>query len=73
MELTDLRVEKFNKVADISNLSSPDVLSQLTVMEKFEYAKNVHSFHGTFTSIQDFTIKDTITKFISHSCLHAIF
>lgn len=32
MEITDLRIEKFNKVADLSSLSSSEVLSQLTVV-----------------------------------------
>lgn len=51
MEVNDLRVEMYNKVAEIGALSKPQLLSELCILEKKDYFKNIYCFDGTFLNI----------------------
>lgn len=52
MEINDLRVEKFNKINNLGNLSSPELLSSLCIVDKINYAKDISCFKGKTSNIQ---------------------
>lgn len=47
MEINDLQIEKYIKVANLSQLARPELLSTLCIYDKKEYTRNIHYFEGT--------------------------
>ena len=52
MEINDLRLEKYIKVANLNQLARPELLSTLCISDKKEYFRNIHSFEGTLPLMQ---------------------
>lgn len=68
MEINDLRIEKFNKISKLNNLSKPELLSNISIIDSFDYSKNVQSFHGKNILTQLLIVMETYTK--STSVVH---
>lgn len=45
-----IQLEEYNKISELQKLSSPQILSQINIVDKFEYAKDISTFYGNFIS-----------------------
>ena len=47
MEINDLHIEKYIKVANLSHLARPDIFSSLCIFDKRDYFRHIQCFDGT--------------------------